>query len=93
MLTDFGLSKQGADEEALNNSFCGTLAYLAPEVLMRKGHGRQVDWYMLGVFIYELLVGVPPYYDSEKEIVKENIRKGSYKLHKFLSEDVKDLIV
>lgn len=48
---------------------------------------------MLGVFIYELLVGVPPYYDSEKEIVKENIRKGSYKLHKFLSEDVKDLIV
>lgn len=48
---------------------------------------------MLGVFIYELLVGVPPYYDSEKEIVKENIRKGSYKLHKFLSEDVKDLII
>ncbi|CAD8075220.1 unnamed protein product [Paramecium sonneborni] len=92
-LTDFGLSKQGIDEEILNQSFCGTLAYLAPEMLMKKGHGRQVDWYMLGIFIYELLVGAPPYYDSEKEILKENIKRAPLKLPKYLSQEAKDIII
>ena len=43
------------------------MAYLAPEMLKRCGHGKAVDWYLLGVVMYELLVGVPPYYDNEKE--------------------------
>ncbi|CAD8149198.1 unnamed protein product [Paramecium octaurelia] len=93
LLTDFGLSKSGIDEEILNQSFCGTLAYLAPEMLMKKGHGRQVDWYMLGILIYELLVGAPPYYDSEKEVLKENIRKAPLRIPKFLSQEAKDIII
>ncbi|CAD8154308.1 unnamed protein product [Paramecium pentaurelia] len=93
LLTDFGLSKSGIDEEILNQSFCGTLAYLAPEMLMKKGHGRQVDWYMLGILIYELLVGAPPYYDSEKEVLKENIKKAPLRIPKCLSEEAKDIIV
>ncbi|CAD8176403.1 unnamed protein product [Paramecium octaurelia] len=92
-LTDFGLSKQGIDEEMLNQSFCGTLAYLAPEMLMKKGHGRQVDWYMLGIFIYELLVGAPPYYDAEKEILKENIKRAPLKIPRHLSQEAKDIII
>ncbi|CAD8065389.1 unnamed protein product [Paramecium primaurelia] len=92
-LTDFGLSKQGIDEEMINQSFCGTLAYLAPEMLMKKGHGRQVDWYMLGIFIYELLVGAPPYYDAEKEILKENIKRAPLKLPRHLSQEAKDIII
>ncbi|CAD8166775.1 unnamed protein product [Paramecium pentaurelia] len=92
-LTDFGLSKQGIDEEILNQSFCGTLAYLAPEMLMKKGHGRQVDWYMLGIFIYELLVGAPPYYDAEKEILKENIKRAPLKIPRHLSQEAKDIII
>ena len=62
MLTDFGLSKMGVQEGVLNKSFCGSPAYLSPEILSRQGHGRQVDWYLLGVMTYELLVGIPPYY-------------------------------
>ncbi|CAD8161175.1 unnamed protein product [Paramecium octaurelia] len=92
-LTDFGLSKQGIDEEMINQSFCGTLAYLAPEMLMKKGHGRQVDWYMLGIFIYELLVGAPPYYDAEKEILKENIKRAPLRLPRHLSPEAKDIII
>lgn len=69
------------------------MAYLAPEVLLRKGHGRQVDWYMLGIFIYELLVGAPPYYDAEKEVLKENIKRAPLKIPRFLSQEARDLII
>ena len=67
LLTDFGLSKEGV----LNNSsgarsFCGSPAYLAPEMLKRSGHGKSVDWYLLGVLLYEMLVGIPPYYSNNK---------------------------
>eukprot|EP00826_Nyctotherus_ovalis_P005757 TRINITY_DN1130_c0_g2_i4.p1 TRINITY_DN1130_c0_g2~~TRINITY_DN1130_c0_g2_i4.p1 ORF type:complete len:200 (-),score=63.98 TRINITY_DN1130_c0_g2_i4:527-1126(-) len=66
LLTDFGLSKQGIKEADFTQSFCGSVAYLAPEVLRRSGHGRTVDWYLLGVLLYEMLVGIPPYFDRNK---------------------------
>lgn len=66
MLTDFGLSKEGMKASDFTKSFCGSVAYLAPEVLCRMGHGRSVDWYLLGVLIYEMIVGIPPYFDKNK---------------------------
>lgn len=93
MLTDFGLSKKGVDDQAENQSFCGTLQYLAPEVLAKKGHNRQVDWYMLGILIYELLTGYTTYHDTEPEIVKDNILRGPVKMPKFFSNEVSDLIL
>lgn len=63
LLTDFGLSKEGVTENISGaSSFCGSLAYLAPEMIKREGHGKAVDWYLLGVLIYEMLVGIPPFY-------------------------------
>lgn len=44
-----------------------SVAYLAPEMLKRDGHGKAVDWYLLGVVMYEMLVGLPPYYADSKE--------------------------
>lgn len=66
MLTDFGLSKEGVQTSAQTRSFCGSPAYLAPEMLKRAGHGKSVDWYLLGVLLYEMLVGIPPYYSNNK---------------------------
>ena len=67
MLTDFGLSKEGVlDHVNGTKSFCGSVAYLAPEMLKRVGHGKAVDWYLLGVVFYEMLVGMPPYYASNR---------------------------
>ena len=66
LLTDFGLSKEGVYDNQGAKSFCGSLAYLAPEMIKRTGHGKSVDWYLLGVLLYEMLVGVPPYYSSDK---------------------------
>lgn len=73
-LTDFGLSKEGVvDQDAITRSFCGSYAYLAPEMLNKTGHGKVVDWYLLGVVIYEMLCGSPPYYASNKEELFTNI--------------------
>lgn len=47
-------------------SFCGSVAYLAPEVLNKAGHGKSVDWYLAGVLLYEMLQGNPPYYDHNR---------------------------
>lgn len=66
-LTDFGLSKEGVLE--MNNgakSFCGSVAYLSPEMLRKTGHGKSVDWYLLGVLLYEMLVGKTPYFSENK---------------------------
>ena len=48
-------------------SFCGSYAYLAPEMIKKKGHGKTVDWYLLGVVLYEMLTGLPPYYVDDKD--------------------------
>jgi serine/threonine protein kinase len=66
LLTDFGLSKEGVSDNQCAKSFCGSMAYLAPEMMKRSGHGKSVDWYLLGVLLYEMIVGVPPYYSSNK---------------------------
>ena len=47
MLTDFGLSKEGITGNEEAKSFCGSVAYLAPEILKRQGHGKSVDWYLM----------------------------------------------
>lgn len=67
LLTDFGLSKEGVLDNQAAQSFCGSVAYLAPEMLKRTGHGKSVDWYLLGVLLYEMLVGVPPYFTSNRD--------------------------
>lgn len=66
-LTDFGLSKEGVLEVTNGaRSFCGSVAYLSPEMLKKAGHGKSVDWYLLGVLLYEMLVGKTPYFSDSK---------------------------
>ncbi len=74
LLTDFGLSKEGVKGTDFTQSFCGSVAYLAPEMLRRSGHGRSVDWYLLGVLLYELLVGVPPYFNRNRYFCLQSVR-------------------
>ena len=66
LLTDFGLSKEGVMTDLTTKSFCGSVAYLAPEMLKKAGHGKSLDWYLFGVLIYEMLVGMPPYFSNNK---------------------------
>lgn len=93
LLTDFGLSKESVHDDSMAKSFCGSPAYLAPEMLKRTGHGKSIDWYLLGVLLYEMLVGIPPYYSNNKEQLYENIQRGPLKLPNFLSEDARSLLI
>jgi protein-serine/threonine kinase len=91
-LTDFGLSKEGVLDNTMASSFCGSVAYLAPEVLKRQGHGKAVDWYLLGVLFYEMLVGSPPYFSHNRDQLFQNIQRGKLRIPSNLSIEAKSLL-
>ena len=92
LLTDFGLSRGGVEGKDMAKSFCGSIAYLAPEMLSRTGHGKAVDWYLLGVLFYELLVGVPPYFTANQEQIFRNIQNAQLYIPPFISNKAANLI-
>lgn len=92
-LTDFGLSKEGVKDDKSAMSFCGSTAYLAPEMIKRKGHGKSVDWYLLGVLIYEMLSGVPPFYTQDGKKMMRDIIRQPLKLPRFVSQKGRHLLL
>uniref|UniRef100_A0A8C9ZM32 Ribosomal protein S6 kinase n=1 Tax=Sander lucioperca TaxID=283035 RepID=A0A8C9ZM32_SANLU len=81
VLTDFGLSKEFLEEEKERTySFCGTIEYMAPEIIRGKsGHGKSVDWWSLGILMFELLTGASPFTlegerNSQSEVSKRILR-------------------
>ena len=62
--------------------------------MVRKiGHGQALDWYLLGVLLYEMLVGVSPYFSTNKDELFNNIINGKLKLPRNISPEVKNLII
>ena len=91
-LTDFGLSKEGIEHGKLAKSFCGSAAYFAPEMVKRDGHTKSIDWYVLGAILYEMMIGTPPYYSSDRNLLYRNIKRGELRFPIDISEDAQDLI-
>ncbi|KAL1981158.1 hypothetical protein VTN96DRAFT_3005 [Rasamsonia emersonii] len=84
-LCDFGLCKLDMKDEDRTNTFCGTPEYLAPELLLGNGYTKTVDWWTLGVLLYEMLTGLPPFYD---ENTNEMYRKILQEPLTFPSQDI-----
>lgn len=90
-LADFGLSKIIKRYER-SYSFCGSPEYMCPEILKREGHNYLVDYYTLGVLLYEMLTGLPPYYNSNKNEMSRNILEADLTYPKYLNSDAISLI-
>uniref|UniRef100_A0A9J8DBG1 non-specific serine/threonine protein kinase n=1 Tax=Cyprinus carpio carpio TaxID=630221 RepID=A0A9J8DBG1_CYPCA len=91
-ITDFGLCKEGITEGATMKTFCGTPEYLAPEVLEDNDYGRAVDWWGLGVVMYEMMCGRLPFYNQDHEKLFELILMGEIRFPRTLGPEAKSLL-
>uniref|UniRef100_A0A8C1ZF34 protein kinase C n=1 Tax=Cyprinus carpio TaxID=7962 RepID=A0A8C1ZF34_CYPCA len=86
-IADFGLCKEGMGYQDRTSTFCGTPEFLAPEVLTETSYTRAVDWWGLGVLIFEMLVGESPFPGDDEEEVFDSIVNDEVRYPRFLSTE------
>ena len=92
-LTDFGLSKRFFTPENFKTfSFCGTPEYLAPEILQNIGHDKAVDYWSLGVLLYEMMAGELPFYEPDRQELYKKILKADFQIKSYFTPDFSALL-
>ena len=88
-LADFGFAKV---VEGRTYTLCGTPEFIAPEILLNKGHGKPVDWWTLGILIYEMMAGQDPFTDDDPMIIYQKILKGKIRFPRHFDRNAKSLV-
>lgn len=92
-LCDFGLCKLNMGDQETTHTFCGTPEYLAPELLLGQGYTKAVDWWTLGVLLYEMLTGLPPFYSEDVNVMYRKILHDPLLFPVDVQYDARDLLV
>ncbi|KAI8973226.1 kinase-like domain-containing protein [Mycotypha africana] len=90
VLTDFGLSKVAIDGKT--NTICGTAEYMAPEILMGLEYDITVDWWSLGILLYDMLTGSPPFNSNNRQKTIDSILSKKIPMPYYLTPDAKDIL-
>jgi serum/glucocorticoid-regulated kinase 2 len=91
-LCDFGLCKLNMSEKDKTNTFCGTPEYIAPELLENQGYTKTVDWWTLGVLLYEMMTGLPPFYDENVNTMYQRILHDPLRFPEDISAEAKSVM-
>jgi len=90
-LTDFGFAKR-LEKPYRTWTLCGTPEYIAPEILLNKGHSFSVDWWALGILLFEMFTGNPPFVDENPMKIYQKILEGKIDYPKTMHHRAKDFI-
>ena len=91
-ITDFGLVKGKMDSDGTTTTFCGTPEYIAPEILQQLPYTKAVDWWSFGILIYEMLTGLPPFYDDNMTKMYRSIINDPITYPHYVSPTAVDLL-
>lgn len=92
-ITDFGLVKTNMKNESdTTNTFCGTPEYIAPEMLRQQPYSKSVDWWSFGILVFEMLTGLPPFYDENTHKMYRMIIEDDVVFPGSMSPEAQDLI-
>ena len=90
-ITDFGFAKE-LPRDGKTFTLCGTPDYLCPEIVTGQGHGKAVDWWTLGVLVYEMLASFPPFVADDPIDTYRKIIRGRIRFPRYFSQEARDLV-
>jgi serum/glucocorticoid-regulated kinase 2 len=91
-LADFGLCKQLTTNTETARTFCGTAEYIAPEIYQHLNYSFPVDYWSLGIMIYEMITLITPFYHSNKTEIENHVLSGDFKSPNNISSDLQSII-